>query len=58
MIENEEPRQISLVKLVHVLGALPAFNSMSIDMYLPAFPRITQDLSAASLFFVRYPVRS
>ena len=38
-------QQISLVKLVLVLGALTAFNSMSIDMYLPAFPQIAQDLA-------------
>lgn len=37
-------KQIGLVKLVLILGALTAFNSMSIDMYLPAFPQIAQDL--------------
>ena len=37
-------RQISLIKLVLILGALTAFNSMSIDMYLPAFPQIARDL--------------
>ena len=37
-------RQISLIKLVLILGALTAFNSMSIDMYLPAFPQIAWDL--------------
>ncbi|RII27650.1 MAG: Bcr/CflA family drug resistance efflux transporter [Geobacter sp.] len=37
--------QISSVKLVLVLGALTAFNSMSIDMYLPSFPQIARDLS-------------
>jgi DHA1 family bicyclomycin/chloramphenicol resistance-like MFS transporter len=44
-VERSEPRQISLVKLVLILGALTAFNSMSIDMYLPAFPQIARDLS-------------
>ena len=44
-IEQSEARQISLVKLVLVLGALTAFNSMSIDMYLPAFPQIAKDLA-------------
>jgi len=43
--ENTTRQQISLVKLVLILGALTAFNSMSIDMYLPAFPQIAQDLS-------------
>jgi MFS transporter, DHA1 family, multidrug resistance protein len=38
-------QQVSLVKLVLVLGALTAFNSMSIDMYLPAFPQIARDLA-------------
>jgi DHA1 family bicyclomycin/chloramphenicol resistance-like MFS transporter len=32
------------VVLVLILGALTAFNSMSIDMYLPAFPEIAHDL--------------
>ncbi|CAH2030261.1 membrane protein of unknown function [Trichlorobacter ammonificans] len=39
------PHQIGMVKLVLVLGALTAFNAMSIDMYLPAFPQIAQDLA-------------
>ena len=43
--EHAETRQISLIKLVLILGALTAFNSMSIDMYLPAFPRIARDLA-------------
>ena len=38
----QERRQ--LVRLVLVLGALTAFSSMSIDMYLPAFPSIASDL--------------
>ena len=33
-----------LARLVMILGALTAFSSMSIDMYLPAFPAIAQDL--------------
>ena len=33
-----------LLRLVLILGALTAFSSMSIDMYLPAFPQIAQDL--------------
>lgn len=33
-----------LVRMVLILGALTAFSSMSIDMYLPAFPCMAQDL--------------
>ncbi|HEY6874393.1 MAG TPA: multidrug effflux MFS transporter [Geobacteraceae bacterium] len=33
-----------LARLVLILGALTAFSSMSIDMYLPAFPRMARDL--------------
>lgn len=33
-----------LARLVMILGALTAFGSMSIDMYLPAFPQIARDL--------------
>lgn len=39
------PHRIGMIKLVLVLGALTAFNSMSIDMYLPAFPQIAKDLA-------------
>ena len=35
------------VQLVMVLGALIALGPLSIDMYLPAFPRIADDLSAS-----------
>ncbi len=35
------------VQLVMVLGALIALGPLSIDMYLPAFPRIAADLSAS-----------
>lgn len=31
-------------RMVLILGALTAFSSMSIDMYLPAFPQIAHDL--------------
>jgi DHA1 family bicyclomycin/chloramphenicol resistance-like MFS transporter len=40
-----ETRPAQLVKLVIILGALTAFNSMSIDMYLPAFPQMSKDLA-------------
>lgn len=39
------PHGIGIVRLVLVLGALTAFNAMSIDMYLPAFPQIAHDLA-------------
>lgn len=32
------------IRMVLILGALTAFGPMSIDMYLPAFPRIARDL--------------
>ena len=45
MIQNSgSARQRNIVVLVLILGALTAFNSMSIDMYLPAFPQIARDL--------------
>lgn len=33
-----------MARMVLILGALTAFSSMSIDMYLPAFPQIAGDL--------------
>jgi DHA1 family bicyclomycin/chloramphenicol resistance-like MFS transporter len=33
-----------MARMVLILGALTAFSSMSIDMYLPAFPQIARDL--------------
>lgn len=36
-----------LARLVLILGALTAFSSMSIDMYLPAFPQIARDLGVS-----------
>ncbi len=42
--EHTAVRPVSVLKLVLILGALTAFNSMSIDMYLPAFPQIAKDL--------------
>jgi DHA1 family bicyclomycin/chloramphenicol resistance-like MFS transporter len=35
-------------RLVLILGALTAFASLSIDMYLPSFPTLEKDLSASS----------
>jgi MFS transporter, DHA1 family, multidrug resistance protein len=42
-----QPAEMSrrqLARLVLILGALTAFSSMSIDMYLPAFPQMARDL--------------
>jgi len=43
--EANGARPASLFKLVLILGALTAFNAMSIDMYLPAFPQMSHDLA-------------
>ncbi len=40
-------RAVQILKLVVVLAALTAFNTMSIDMYLPAFPAMSRDLHAS-----------
>jgi DHA1 family bicyclomycin/chloramphenicol resistance-like MFS transporter len=44
VIDIAGKQQITTVKLVLILGALTAFNSMSIDMYLPGFPQMARDL--------------
>jgi len=43
--ETDGVRSTRLAKLVLVLGALTAFNAISIDMYLPAFPQMAEDLA-------------
>lgn len=43
-IQPADMTRRQLARLVLILGALTAFSSMSIDMYLPAFPRIARDL--------------
>ena len=43
---SHEPTGARYVQLVMVLGALIALGPLSIDMYLPAFPRIGEDLHA------------
>jgi DHA1 family bicyclomycin/chloramphenicol resistance-like MFS transporter len=50
--------------LVLILGLLTAFGSLSIDMYLPAFPAIARDLAtdpaaveaSLALFFLGFSV--
>lgn len=44
-IQPADMTRSQLARLVLILGALTAFSSMSIDMYLPAFPRIARDLA-------------
>jgi MFS transporter, DHA1 family, multidrug resistance protein len=44
VVQPAEMSRRQLTTLVLVLGALTAFSSMSIDMYLPAFPQIAHDL--------------
>ncbi len=43
-----EPKRLSGLGLIVLLGALTAFAPMSIDMYLPAFPSIARDLGAST----------
>ncbi|ABB31913.1 drug resistance transporter, Bcr/CflA subfamily [Geobacter metallireducens RCH3] len=45
-IQPADMTRRQLARLVLILGALTAFSSMSIDMYLPAFPQIARDLAA------------
>jgi len=41
-------RQPSRVRMIAVLGALVALGPLTIDMYLPALPKIADDLSVSS----------
>jgi MFS transporter, DHA1 family, multidrug resistance protein len=43
-IQPADMNRRQVARLVLILGALTAFGSMSIDMYLPAFPQIARDL--------------
>ena len=43
-IQPADMTRVQMARMVLVLGALTAFSSMSIDMYLPAFPQIAHDL--------------
>ncbi|MEU5257983.1 multidrug effflux MFS transporter [Amycolatopsis sp. NPDC021455] len=45
--ERTAPGRRARLKFVLVLGGLTAFGPLSIDMYLPALPRMAQDLHAA-----------
>ena len=43
-IQPADMTRSQLARMVLILGALTAFTSMSIDLYLPAFPQIARDL--------------
>jgi MFS transporter, DHA1 family, multidrug resistance protein len=43
-VQPADLSRFQMARLVLILGALTAFSSMSIDMYLPAFPQIAADL--------------
>lgn len=45
-VVDDEPGGGAYVRFVLVLGALIALGPMTIDMYLPAFPRISDELAA------------
>ncbi|MCR6484763.1 multidrug effflux MFS transporter [Amycolatopsis sp. OK19-0408] len=45
--ETTAPSRRAQLKFVLVLGGLSAFGPLSIDMYLPALPRMADDLRAA-----------
>lgn len=44
-IQPADMTRCRLALLMLILGALTAFSAMSIDMYLPAFPQIANDLA-------------
>ncbi|MDR7274153.1 multidrug effflux MFS transporter [Catenuloplanes atrovinosus] len=46
-VETAPPRGRAAMALVALLGTLTAIGPLSIDMYLPAFPQIADDLNAA-----------
>src|SRR6478736_5952479 len=45
---ERESRQPSRVRMIAVLGALVALGPLTIDMYLPALPKIADELSVSS----------
>ncbi|WP_165646245.1 MFS transporter, partial [Mycolicibacterium fortuitum] len=44
----EHSRMPGRVRMILVLGALVALGPLTIDMYLPALPRIAEELSVSS----------
>ncbi len=45
-VKAQPSPQSSSVRMIFILGALAAFGPLSIDMYLPAFPDLSLELSA------------
>ena len=45
--EVRRPQTPSRIRLITILGALSAFAPLSIDMYLPALPTLSQDFNAS-----------
>ncbi|HEY7124544.1 MAG TPA: Bcr/CflA family multidrug efflux MFS transporter [Ktedonobacterales bacterium] len=43
-----EPKKLRRVQLVFILGALSAFGPLSIDMYLPSLPSLSQEFAAST----------
>ncbi|MDT7731602.1 MAG: transporter, family, multidrug resistance protein, partial [Mycobacterium sp.] len=43
-----QPKPPSRARMIVVLGALVALGPLTIDMYLPALPKIADDLSVSS----------
>ena len=44
----DEPRSPGRLRLIFILGALTAFGPLSIDMYLPSLPSLSQDFTAGT----------
>jgi DHA1 family bicyclomycin/chloramphenicol resistance-like MFS transporter len=44
----DPPLQVSRTRMIVVLGALVALGPLTLDLYLPALPRITNELSVSS----------
>jgi MFS transporter, DHA1 family, multidrug resistance protein len=44
----DPPLQVSRTRMIVVLGALVALGPLTLDLYLPALPRITSELSVSS----------
>lgn len=46
--DNKEPKSLSTVWMVLLLGSLTAFGPLSMDMYLPALPIVAGDLQTTT----------
>ena len=57
--QQESVKQFNKVWMVLILGALTAFSPLSMDMYLPGLPSVTDDFStSASLAQLSITARS